>query len=234
MKTKLFLISFIFLFSSFSFSGEIHDLVKAGDTDSVRSLLEKYKNKPKKLARLVNSRNMHLETPLYLAIEAKDIVMAWLLLDYGAKVNTSVPFLWGETPLTQVLNHRFISENEALRFVKNLVDSGADVNKKGYDYDSSGMDPPLYLAIQGHNLSAAKILVDNGADVHYKSFGKTVLDLAYNSLERYDLVNDSEGIKNAQILIDALEKKGAVRGKDMTAKFKVKILARKCSQAFGI
>ena len=81
MNAKLFLISSIFLFSSFCFAGEIHDLAEKGDLQSIKDFIEKYENNPKKLERIIKSKDKYGNTAIDLAIYGRSTKIADLLLE---------------------------------------------------------------------------------------------------------------------------------------------------------
>ena len=97
MNTKLFLIVTIFLFSSFSFAGEIHDLVSKGDLRNVIKLVVKAKKYSKaELVKLLNSKDKANNTPLHLAVEKRHTAIVRYLLEKGAKAD--IQNMVGDTP----------------------------------------------------------------------------------------------------------------------------------------
>jgi len=72
--------------------------------------------------------------------------------------------------------------------VKQHLAAGTDVNTK-----AGGGSTPLFLAaLEGHK-EVAELLIENGADVNVKSYGKTPLDMAYDSAELADLLRKHGG-----------------------------------------
>ena len=198
MYKKLF-ISFIFLFSSFSFSEELHGLVQQGNLPAIKKFIEKYKNNKTELKKLINTADIYSKTPLHYAARDKDIEIAELLLQNGADVNAKQMMDWA--PLhTAVLNEdlelakllvRFKAdiniqninndtplhvaimqkpEKEILKIMRFLIESGADLNKTSTALEWT----PLHTAVIYNNLEGAQLLLESGADLNAKdAFGYT-------------------------------------------------------------
>jgi ankyrin repeat protein len=125
----------------------------------------------------VNARTGEGFTPLLIALQSRHPRMARLLLDNGADVNVensngSTPLWeacrkWDET-MKRLLMARGAKMTLSLAAgvcdwleVRRLIDSGADVNMKGWEGDT-----PLYWAIRDRSVEQAKFLIEKGADVN--------------------------------------------------------------------
>ena len=140
MNTKLFLIGSIFLFSSFCFAGEIHDLVEAGNLTDVKKFVKKYKNDKEKLAELLNSKNESGNTPFNLAMDSNHLQIAKVLLQEGI-IDIDAPYAQnGQTAL-----HFYVKIGFEDR-VKFLLENGADPNK----IDGNGKLPSEIAVRNGH------------------------------------------------------------------------------------
>ena len=145
MNTKLFLISSIFLFSSFCFAGEIHSLAKQGNLPAVKKLLAKYKNDKTKLKELLSSKNEYGNTPLHYAVNYGYTGMLVFFIEIGADIN--IKNEWGRT----LLHRAIFKKNPTM--TKILVDNGAKLNIK----DNNGFTP-YGLAVRKGYSEIAKFL----------------------------------------------------------------------------
>ncbi|HEV7926936.1 MAG TPA: ankyrin repeat domain-containing protein [Verrucomicrobiae bacterium] len=142
--------------------------IRSGETEMVKLLLD-------------HRADVNFETeppngprsPLYFAIEFKQLQIAQLLLDHGVKLNAADRN--GDTALLQAIGQADINRNqENMDMILLLVDHGADVNVK----DKSG-STPLYIAVERGAVPAAEILIANKAQVDLKTVhGETPLMLS--------------------------------------------------------
>jgi ankyrin repeat protein len=172
------LIAIALAWTSFAFSGEIHDAALNGDVEKVKALLKANPG-------LVFDRNYDEETPLDslasrhgLAIsfgnnygvngtalntppKEKPIFMeiATLLIVNGANVN-------GETNHTCPLLNAVNYQNWSL--AKLLIEKGANVNVTMVDYYDNRMTP-LHYAARYNNIEVAKLLLAHKASINAKA-----------------------------------------------------------------
>ena len=136
MNKKLFLISLVFLFSSFCFAEEIHDLVKAGNLPAVKKILEEHGNDKIKLKKLINSEGILGNTPLHYATIANNKEIAEILLRFGANINAT-------NYRNSTLLHIAASQGY-LEIAEFFVKNGAKINikdkygKTPYDHAKTG------------------------------------------------------------------------------------------------
>ena len=198
MNKKLFLISLVFLFNSFSFAGEIHNVVidlmthavRNGDMESIKIIAEseEYKNNKDKLAELIRSKDRYGKTSLhYIAFTTEGLNIAEFLLENGADIN--IQGIRGYTPLNQAA---FFGDIDLAKF---FLEQGADSNTRNRFGNT-----PLHFAVRGKHLKIVKILLEKDTDVNAQNNeGFTPLDLAYES--------------GYLVLVNALEQAGAVRNR---------------------
>ena len=164
MNKKLFLISLVFLFSSFCFAEEKHnlakqdsfsfseerfyDLVIEGDLPAIKKLLEKYKDDKK---RLINFKKNNDQAPLHYAVGFEHIEMLVFFIESEADLNTRDK--WGMTAL-----HYAVSGKKS-KIAQMLLEAGADPNKT----DKEGKTP-LHYAVNMRDKKMVKILLQAKAN----------------------------------------------------------------------
>lgn len=166
-------------------NAQLLDAVNSGRADEVESLLDRGAD--------IEARNLLGCTPIYLAVRNGDIVMAELLIDRGANVDTTSN-LNNRTPIMDAATYGKTD------FVRLLIKGGADVNAGGDD----NRDLPIHSAsINGHK-EVVRLLIDGGARVDAtNSFGKTALG---NAVDRFYIssksgANTKDLVETAKILI---------------------------------
>ena len=128
------------------------------------------------LARVLHRSGSSLEpqgnmgySPLHSVVNAGDLEMIQVLLDYGVNVNAQTDL--GPTPLL-VASWSF--NRTDLKVVRLLLDRGADPNMQ-----LRGGETPLHRASRDGKIEMARLLIDRGASVALKdAVGKTPLDYA--------------------------------------------------------
>ncbi|MCD6046295.1 MAG: ankyrin-3-like, partial [Gammaproteobacteria bacterium] len=126
-----------------------------GDNPTAQLLLDKGAD--------VNAKDKEGKTPLFYAVNKKDVSRAQLLLDKGADVNAKDKE--GNTPLFCAVH------NKDVPLAQLLLDKGADVNAK----DSDGL-ALLHLAVQKQDEPMVRLLLEKGADANVQ-YCKTPLDM---------------------------------------------------------
>ena len=128
------------------------------------------------LARVLHRSGSSLEpqgnmgySPLHSVVNAGDLEMIQVLLDYGVNVNAQTDL--GPTPL---LIASWSFNRTDLKVVRLLLDRGADPNMQ-----LRGGETPLHRASRDGKIEMARLLIDRGASVALKdAVGKTPLDYA--------------------------------------------------------
>ena len=128
------------------------------------------------LARVLHCSGSSLEpqgnmgySPLHSVVNAGDLEMIQVLLDYGVNVNAQTDL--GPTPL---LIASWSFNRTDLKVVRLLLDRGADPNMQ-----LRGGETPLHRASRDGKIEMARLLIDRGASVALKdAVGKTPLDYA--------------------------------------------------------
>jgi cytohesin len=128
---------FVLSMAQLSMAGEIHDAAMRGDSEKVRSILQKDPS-------LVNLKDEHGWTPLCCASLRGLKTTVIILLANGAKVNDSNTFGWTPLHLT-----------DSVEIARLLIAAGADVNAKDCIFN-----PPLYYA---NSREIAELLIAKGA-----------------------------------------------------------------------
>lgn len=154
----LLIISILFLLLGTAFCGEIHDAVKSGDLEKVKTLL--YEN-PEVIAEISDAGS----TPLHIAAFDGMNDIALYLIKNGADLEAQNP--QGFTPLMFAL-YRKNSE-----MAKLLINKGASVNPP-----SGSMFSPLGFAVETGDEQVIQLMIDNGADVNVIGFTGTPLQRA--------------------------------------------------------
>ena len=230
MGKKLFFISFVVLFSSFSFAEEIYDLVEKGDISGIEKLTGKYNNDKTKLKNLINSKDKNGNAPIHIAVINGDIDIVEHLSYKGADLNIgdkngSTPLhlaiIYGEKEIAELLitkidtdiNKKNKTDSTALHFAayegyKTIVDqlliNEANINTK----NEIGLTA-LHYAVLGARSAIAELLIEKGAEVNStNNAGETPLDLT----DALELTNANEHKE----VVNVLEKAGAKRAKTLT------------------
>ena len=142
--------------------------------EAMKFLLEEAKASPSHTSYLgMNSSDQ--VTPLYALCIPNRIVnheAIELLLEYTDDVDNGYTYYeegFIKTPLFALCQN--MQDNS--KVIKMLIDKGAKVNYKNYEYSGSGhLDRhfyPLYAACQYGNLEVMKLLIENGAKINKKS-----------------------------------------------------------------
>ncbi|MDD4520194.1 MAG: ankyrin repeat domain-containing protein, partial [Alphaproteobacteria bacterium] len=163
--------------SSKSEINPLHEAVKKGDIEKVKSLLDSGMD--------ANTQDEDGLAPLHEANENRDKEIVALLLEAGA--NIDIEDNDGYTPL------HYACANGAKEIVALLLEAGANVNAKNKNGRS-----PLYFV---NNKEIAQILLDKGVDFRSKDKdGNTPLVFAYanEAKEVIDLLTEKEIQKRAQ------------------------------------
>jgi ankyrin repeat protein len=98
-----------------------------------------------------NTRDDEQQTPLSIAIKARNVAMVNLLIEWGANINAE--YMFSEAPLL------LATEKGSVGVVKALLDHGAEVNVG----DVACM--PLLIAAETRHSALVKLLLDRGAEV---------------------------------------------------------------------
>jgi ankyrin repeat protein len=146
-------------------------------------------------------------TALLRAARAADIPAMTALLDHGALID--LPTSQGTTPLMAAAGlgktgidtrGRFLTEDQAVKAVKLLIDRGADVNAK----DHNGQTALHGAATQGWN-EIVKLLVKSHADVNAKDArGYTAEDAAMGRIPRFGRLGGTDAHKDTGELLHNL------------------------------
>lgn len=144
-------------------AAEIHDAIRSGEADQVRSLLKKDPD-------LVSAPDEHGVFPLHYAAMTGDAEIVKLLISSGAKVNKKIKN-GGLTPLHVAV------EMGHIETVRVLLENGAEVNEKtekslappGEGNRSHSGETPLHIAVRTGNLEMVDLLLDKGADPGIKN-----------------------------------------------------------------
>jgi ankyrin repeat protein len=150
-RSALFLL-FALAWNSLTFCGEIHEAAKAGDLETVKTMLKSNSD-------LVFSESDYGSTPLHLAAAYGKKDVALLLLASRAEVNAKDRR--GRTPL-----HR-AAEKGCKELLELLLANHAEVNAK----DRHGSTPLHEAAISGCKEEAA-LLLTNKAEVNAKGYAE--------------------------------------------------------------
>lgn len=142
-----------------SLNSQLYKAVEENNQSIVKELLEKGANPNVPYYEIFPPADTDDETPLFVASKQGYVEIMKMLIQAGARVNTSCCVL-GYTPLI------FAVQNEQVDAVKTLIGAGADINTKGGgDCDSLG-ETPLIYAIKIGNIEIVQLLLQAGADVN--------------------------------------------------------------------
>jgi ankyrin repeat protein len=131
--------------SAVTLAGPLHDVVRAGDVEQVRALVEAGAN--------LDEKDANGETPLNLAIVGDNATLALLLIDRGAEIQARNE--GGFTPL-----HAAAYSN-AVAIAERLIDMGADLNDRT---NKAGVSP-LNVASEESHADVVKLLIERDADL---------------------------------------------------------------------
>jgi ankyrin repeat protein len=147
---------------------------KAGNIDTVRSLLERGMN--------INARNASNRTPLDGAAAKGNVDVVRLLIERGAEVDSRDKSGW--TPLHK--SSRF----GHLEVSRVLLDHGANVNARKRDYWT-----PMHLSAGNGCLEIVKLLLERVADIHaMNAEGQTLYQVSLRSGKRVLWKNGGAGL----------------------------------------
>ena len=133
-------------------------------------------------------------TPLHLASFYGRLDVARVLLNYGASANSVDKF--GRTPLHLVVEGKYNSEQDRVRFSRLLLEQGADANAQDED-DAT----PLHLASYHGKVEIVRVLLDRGAISNAKDEqDRTPLHSVAEG--RYHYSKDRDGFRVAQLLLE--------------------------------
>lgn len=164
--------------------------IRQGKLDEVKSMIEK---KPE-LVNCVSGalpKKDHGQSPLQVAFKTGKYEIADFLIEHGADINfmetedddpgLRVPVLFDaiNSTITSLCHERFDESELAFRYVKKLVERGADVNKSasnGFDainwsvsqaellFERAGVYPHSQEAVRRQLTRILDLLIENGAD----------------------------------------------------------------------
>ena len=107
----------------------------------------------------VSTRRNDQWTPLHVASHLGEFGIVQVLIDHDAEVDAVDDF--GKTPLHEVSQGIYESQEEGVRIAQLLLDHGADVNAK-----SSAGDTPLTFASRGERPKLAELLLEHAANIN--------------------------------------------------------------------
>ena len=204
----------------------LHRASRVGDIEAVKLLLAEGAD--------INAVSSINETPLFLALEHKNVVD--LLLEHGASVDAQrfdgwAPVHWaaryGRLEVLNTLLEHGVRVNDSSTdhgtplslavdrpdVMESLLSHGADVNGRVYAAMSRSCTP-LHLASERGNRSAVELLLAHGADIHatadeagfgYSTCGLTALHLAVRN-DRKEVV---EALLANQADVNRMDKRGS-------------------------
>ena len=180
---------------------ELMEAIKSSNFYKVRSLLDENRS-------LANVSSPKFDiTPIFWSIRTDRYKATKLLLDYGANPNYQSKIV-GSNPLFATISHLWddIDVDEDSRFVKLLLDNGADPNsiywapkEKGTSNSiECGTSALSYAVTRGFD--KVKLLVKAGADINYKSPSGETATIVALTMEKIDIAYYLIAEQNASIV----------------------------------
>jgi ankyrin repeat protein len=165
-STKIIIAHFLIFLGVFYARGqEIFSIVRKGNLEEVKQLIENKKN-------LINVKNQNNCIPLHYSSYFGHREITEYLIIKGADINARSDE--GETPL------HYAVRNEKLSVVRLLIQEGADLHIKC----RRGRTPLHVASRENGNVEIGKLLVENGADINSKdNNGRT--PLAFSAFRGY-------------------------------------------------
>jgi len=144
-----------------AFAGEIHDAIRAGDSDRVAQLIRENPD----VVHEQDSNDLR-DFPIHTAAIAGETEIVEMLLDAGADIEAGD--IDNTTPLGDAAIHGH-SETASL-----LIERGADVNRR--DRNAAY---PLSFAVSGGDTTIVEMLLAAGSDLYHRSrYGLSLLHMA--------------------------------------------------------
>jgi len=179
----------------------LHYAARDGKLEIVKLLIKKGAN----INAQATSGSIKGWTPIMLAIYNKQISIFETLLDASADINlkngkgkSALEILINKENIT-ILHYTCKNEHN-LKFIKLLIEKGADVNVK----DKDGKTPLFYACKNKNGFEIAKLLIEKGADINIKG------GYDEETLIKYALENEN-GSKIVKLLIE--------KGADVNVKY---------------
>ncbi|XP_052000208.1 B-cell lymphoma 3 protein [Xyrauchen texanus] len=132
----------------------LHLCCEYGEADCLSVILRHYSHNP---SPHLEVRNYEGLTPLHLAVQNGDKMLAKIVLDSGAEINAG-DNKSGRSPLIHAV------ENNSNDMVNLLIESGCDVNAQSYSGNTA-----LHSACGRGQIEIVRILLKNGADSSVKN-----------------------------------------------------------------
>jgi len=160
MKQLPLILSLFLVLSAAAQSQDVFDLLRKGDSEAVKALIEKS-------PQLIEARDSDGNTPLHYAAYGQDAGLVNYLIDKGAKVDLAGA--QAKTPL------HIAASNDRREIVAALIKRGAALETK----DDYGRTALILCARERGQAAAGLVLIEAGADVNaVDKFGSTALELA--------------------------------------------------------
>jgi ankyrin repeat protein len=157
IRTYIFLCAALLFFALYVSADDIHDAVRSGDLEKVKTLLKSH-------GEWLNKQDQNRKTPLHLALESGHADMAKYLIEQGADIN-----LKDKDNAAPLHNAAYLGN---LEIVDLLLNKGATSLNEG---NFRGQTPLHFACERGHPEVATRLL-DGGADIEARDFiGRTPL-----------------------------------------------------------